>query len=140
MVGVVDGNRIGPDVAPLWSIDPATEAIPGYLRTQPSTEFANDATIARSFMHRRLWLNDPDCLMLRTTKTALSPEDARRWAHTVGLSGGMALVSDDLALLDDDARALLRRNDRDSAGRATPRRSRGAGRCGPRSSKRPASW
>ena len=29
------------------------------------------------------------------------------WARAVGVSGGMALVSDDLALLDDEARALL---------------------------------
>ena len=73
VVGVVDGNRIGPDVAPLWELDPSAEVIPGYLRTQPSTKFADDATVIRAFMHRRLWLNDPDCLMLRTDET-----DARR--------------------------------------------------------------
>ena len=58
-------------------------------------------------MHRRLWLNDPDCVMLRTTHTELRPEAARTWARAVGLSGGLALVSDDLALLDGEARALL---------------------------------
>ena len=58
-------------------------------------------------MHRRLWLNDPDCLMLRTEDTGLTPAAARTWAHAVGVSGGMALVSDDLALLGADARALL---------------------------------
>jgi alpha-galactosidase len=58
-------------------------------------------------MHRRLWLNDPDCLMLRTVDTALSPEAARGWARAVGVSGGMALVSDDLSLLGADARAVL---------------------------------
>ena len=31
----------------------------------------------------------------------------RAWALAVGVSGGMALVSDDLALLGHDARALL---------------------------------
>ena len=31
----------------------------------------------------------------------------RAWALAVGVSGGMALVSDDLALLGPDARALL---------------------------------
>ena len=45
--------------------------------------------------------------MLRTAETDLSPEAARTWAHTVAVSGGMALVSDDLALLDDRARSLL---------------------------------
>jgi alpha-galactosidase len=58
-------------------------------------------------MHRKLWLNDPDCLMLRTARTSLSPEAAATWAATVGVSGGMALVSDDLALLGDRERALL---------------------------------
>jgi alpha-galactosidase len=107
VVGVVDGNRIGPDVAPLWDLPPEREGIKGYLRTQPATRFAYDATIARSFMHRRLWLNDPDCLMLRTAETDLAPADAAKWAHTVALSGGMALVSDYLALLDDQACRVL---------------------------------
>jgi alpha-galactosidase len=109
VVGVVDGNRIGPDVAPLWEPAPEAEVIPGYLRTQPSTKYAQDATVARAFMHRRLWLNDPDCLMLRTEKTALTAAEAEQWAQVVGYSGGMALVSDDLALLDDRAKELLRR-------------------------------
>ena len=64
-------------------------------------------TLSRSFLHRQLWLNDPDCLMLRTERTRLEPEQMRAWALAVGVSGGMALVSDDLALLGSDARALL---------------------------------
>jgi len=106
-VGVVDANRIGQDVAPLWALDPSAEIIPGYLAVQPATKHAYANTLARSFMHRRLWLNDPDCLMLRPTGTELPAEAATTWARVVGLSGGMALVSDDLALLDRRARALL---------------------------------
>ncbi len=107
VVGLVDANRIGQDVAPLWALGPSDEIIPGYLGIQPSTQFAYGNTVARSFMHRRLWLNDPDCVMLRTKETDLSAAGARTWARAVGVSGGMALVSDDLALLDADARALL---------------------------------
>lgn len=107
VVGVVDANRIGPDVAPEWSLPPDREAIPGYLRTQPATAHAVVGTLARSFMHRRLWLNDPDCLMLRTEHTRLEPAAARAWAEVVGVSGGLAIVSDDLALLGGDARATL---------------------------------
>ena len=103
-VGVVDGMRIGPDVAPAWA--PSTW-LPGYREAAPSTENAWRNTLARSFMHRRLWLNDPDCVMLRTSETGLGEEAARAWALAVGVSGGMALVSDDLALLDDGARRLL---------------------------------
>ena len=73
----------------------------------PSTANALRATQARQFMHRRLWLNDPDCVMLRTTDTALTADEVRTWAMAVGHSGGMVLVSDDLSLLGPDAHALL---------------------------------
>jgi alpha-galactosidase len=107
VVGLVDANRIGPDVAPVWSLEPTEEVVAGYLGVQPATAHAFTNTLTRAFMHRRLWLNDPDCLMLRTEDTTLTPAAARTWAHAVGVSGGMALVSDDLSLLGTDARALL---------------------------------
>jgi len=123
VVGLVDANRIGPDVAPVWSLDPDEEMVAGYLGVQPATAHAFTNTLTRAFMHRRLWLNDPDCLMLRTAETGLTPEAARTWAHAVGVSGGMALVSDDLSLLGPDARTLLdevivlgRRADADALG------------------------
>jgi alpha-galactosidase len=107
VVGIVDAMRIGPDVAPSWDVDAASPGFPGYEGAAPSTRGAWSATLARSFLHRRLWANDPDCLMLRTTHTDLAPAAARAWALAVGASGGLALVSDDLALLDAGARDLL---------------------------------
>jgi len=129
VVGVVDAARIGPDVAPVWTLDPSAEVVPGYLGVQPATAHAFTNTLTRSFMHRRLWLNDPDCLMLRTRDTDLDAPAARTWAHAVGVSGGMALVSDDLALLDADARALL--DEVTALGRAADEdaRSGGGARC-----------
>lgn len=108
-IGVVDGMRIGPDVAPFW--DPPPQVWEGtlYAAVAPSTSNALRDTVARQFMHRRLWLNDPDCLMLRRSATELTPEQIERWALAVGASGGMALVSDDLSLLDAESRALLDR-------------------------------
>jgi alpha-galactosidase len=107
VVGVVDAMRIGPDVAPSWEVPPDAHPLPGYEAAAPSTRNAWNSTLGRSFMHRRLWANDPDCLMLRTSDTALAPEASRAWAYAVGLSGGLAVVSDDLALLGPDERALL---------------------------------
>lgn len=110
VIGVVDGNRIGPDVAPHWGPDPGRddlELLAGYTDTLPATAHAWRNTLIRSFMHRRLWLNDPDCLMLRTAETDLEPDALRAWALAVAVSGGMVLVSDDLALLDHEARHLL---------------------------------
>ncbi len=106
-IGAVDGMRIGPDVAPWWEFPDGRWFPPGYKATSPSTASALRAVEARQFMHRKLWLNDPDCVMLRTSHTELTLEQVRRWATAVGDSGGMVLVSDDLALLDADARSLL---------------------------------
>jgi alpha-galactosidase len=106
-VGAVDGMRIGPDVAPWWDPRPDQWGPPGYEDTVPAVAHALRNTRARQFMHRRLWLNDPDCVMLRTSDTQLTADEVRTWAHAVGDSDGMVLVSDDLALLGPDARALL---------------------------------
>lgn len=108
-VGVVDGMRIGPDVAPTWHWRPTPGEIsfPGYRWTEPATEHAWNSTLLRAYQHRRLWVNDPDCVMLRTTDTALAPDEARAWAAAAGVSGGMIVVSDDLAQLGADARRLL---------------------------------
>jgi alpha-galactosidase len=106
-VGVVDGMRIGPDVAPWWHLEPDQHRAPGHTGGEPATANAWRNALSRSFLHRRLWLNDPDCLMLRTEATRLDEAQVRAWALAVGVSGGMAIVSDDLALLDRRARGLL---------------------------------
>ena len=107
VVGVVDGVRIGQDVAPLWALDRSDEVVPGYLDTQPATRLAAESTMRRAFLHRRAWLNDPDCVMLRHIDTELSTHSAASWATLIGFSGGMVLVSDDLQLLDGDSREML---------------------------------
>jgi len=106
-VGVVDGMRIGPDVAPWWHLQEGQYRPGGYQGGEPATVNAWQNTLARSFLHRRLWLNDPDCLMLRHIDTRMGADAVAAWARAVGVSGGMALVSDDLAGLDDGARGLL---------------------------------
>jgi alpha-galactosidase len=107
VVGVADAMRIGPDVAPWWEVQPASNALPGYEHAAPATRNAWASTLARSFMHRRMWSNDPDCVMLRTDDTQLTPDAARAWAYAAALGGGLALVSDDLTKLGPAARALL---------------------------------
>ncbi len=120
VVGAVDAMRIGADVAPWWTAPPGQgELQPGYEATTPATRNAFVNTCTRSFMHRRLWSNDPDCVMLRRDGTQLTEAAATAWGDTVGCSGGLVLVSDDLALLGPDARRRL-----DEHRRARPRRRR----------------
>lgn len=105
-VGVVDGMRIGPDVAPSWLFtDPAV--IPGFEPAIPSTESAVRSIIHRAWMHRRLWLNDPDCLMARTSQTALTADEIRTLSATIAVTGGMVVFSDDVPVLEAEDRARV---------------------------------
>ncbi|HYB13657.1 MAG TPA: HAD-IB family phosphatase [Myxococcota bacterium] len=106
-VGLVDGMRIGPDVAPVWHVD-LSKALPGLAGTHPATRNGVRNTLARAFMHRRLWLNDPDCLMVRDTDTQLTHAESLTLAAAIVATGGMVIFSDDVPGLDVRARALLR--------------------------------
>ena len=89
-VGAVNGMRIGTDVDASW------DGIQAPAR----------ATAVRSFYHRGVWFNDPDCLVVRPP---LSLDEARVWTAIVALSGGMALLSDHLPRLPAERLALLQR-------------------------------
>ncbi len=104
-VGVVDGMRIGPDVAPSWSHDEPS-GIPGIEETQPAVRSALRSALARAWAHRRLWLNDPDCLLARR-ETDLSEQELRTLGAVLGATGGMTLFSDDLPTLSKERRAFV---------------------------------
>lgn len=106
-IGLVDGMRIGPDVAPVWHPD-ARHRIPGLEPAMPAAANAVRNTLARAFMHRRLWLNDPDCLMVRTTDTGLTPDEVKTLSAVIAASGGMVVFSDDLPPLAETDVARLR--------------------------------
>jgi len=110
-LGLVDAMRIGSDVGPTWR--------PLYLGTEfyfqaepnmPSTRNAIQNALTRVTLHRRWWLNDPDCLLLRET-TELSLAEVQSLATVIALSGGLLLLSDDLPALPPErlriAQALL---------------------------------
>ena len=88
-VGLVDGMRIGPDVAinwrPFWP-DPSAPAAENALRN----------VVTRAFLHNRLWANDPDCVLVRTRddESDLVLNEMRTLVSLIGLSGGMVLSGD----------------------------------------------
>jgi alpha-galactosidase len=98
-VGLVDAMRVGPDIAA--SYEPAAGS-----PAEPSQRNATRNVLARAWQHGRLWINDPDCLMLR-------PEVERRedWASAVARYGGVRASGDGLDQLDswglETTRALL---------------------------------
>ena len=96
-IGVVDGMRIGADVAPFW--DNWISRGPNRGRHGVATAHAVQNILTRAFMHRRLWLNDPDCLMVRAAETALTPDEVRSLATAIALTDGMLVLSDRLEAL-----------------------------------------
>lgn len=108
-IGVFNGARISPDVAPFWHpMSPPVEADNGRVdMSTVSTLNAIRNTLSRFWMHDRLWLNDPDCMMARNSETALTTDEVHTLATVVALSGGMTLDSDPLPALLDAQRQLL---------------------------------
>jgi alpha-galactosidase len=104
-VGLVDGARIGPDVAPYWH--PFGRAESRSTLSEPSALNSIRNTITRFWMHGRLWMNDPDCLLVRETDTALAGDEVRALATVIGLSGGMLLSSDNLPKLSPARQELI---------------------------------
>ena len=90
-VGVVDAMRIGTDVSINWR--PFWQDL-----SEPATCNAMLNSMTRGFMHRKLWLNDPDCLLLRPrgSDSNLSLNEARMWTTVAGMTGGLVWDSDNL--------------------------------------------
>jgi alpha-galactosidase len=104
-VGVVNGARIGPDVAPFWH--PTVQTDGRDDMSVVSTLNAVRNVLSRWWMHDTLWLNDPDCLMVREDETALTLDEVRTLATVIALSGGMVLDSDNLSRLNDERREII---------------------------------
>lgn len=98
-VGVVDGMRVSADTAPAW--EPAA-SWPGFLESAPAARNAIEASLRRAPLHRRLFVNDPDCLLLRPTGTELSPDQRAEQIDAVGRAGAFVVLSDDLRRYGED--------------------------------------
>jgi alpha-galactosidase len=97
-LGLVDAMRIGPDVAPYWFAKYRY-----HLTRDPHAlcaKFAIRSILNRCQMHRKLWINDPDCLLLRAAETKLSRDERFSLVNAAIITGGMVVISDKLASLD----------------------------------------
>ncbi len=105
-IGYVDAMRIGGDVAPGWHptkiVNPAVDAVLRFDPSIPSTRWAIQNILHRAPLHRRWWINDPDCLLVRDHDTRLTEAEVRSLATVIALSGGMVLVSDDLTHINPE--------------------------------------
>lgn len=112
-IGIADGMSIAPNCAPFWSNRMVRKF--GNSFNLRSMENATRNTITRSYMHRRLWLNVPDGIVLRpgvgasANKPVLTIEELRSFATAAAVLGGITTFTDDLISLDSEQRKILRR-------------------------------
>jgi alpha-galactosidase len=118
-IGIFDSMRISADVAPRWR--PAFKGIETFFAAEPDFPSARNAVrniLTRAEMHRRWWVNDPDCVLMRDERPGnkasgqrqaprpavssgrLTPAEVQTVATAVSLSAGSLLVSDHLPDLD----------------------------------------
>lgn len=98
-IGLVDAMRISPDTSQDWHANfNRVEFVFKKESSLPSARNAVHNTLTRAPLHRRWWVNDPDCLQLRKTGR-LSLAEVRSIATAIALSGGSFLLSDDLPAL-----------------------------------------
>jgi alpha-galactosidase len=103
--------RIGADTTRRWL--PAYRGIQFFLKFEPDFPSARNASgnaLTRAPLHRRWWINDPDCLLLRP-QSELTLAEIQTVATIVALTGGSFFISDHLPDLPPErlqiAEALL---------------------------------
>jgi alpha-galactosidase len=120
-IGMVDAMRVGPDTGDFWIHHTAK-----LVRTGSMFGVRNSLKnfMVRSPMHKRLWLNDPDCIMIRDKGTGLKPGERQSQIDAIALSGGILIYSDDFETLSTEAMEDMARIDEISrncfAGHAIP--------------------
>lgn len=107
-IGLVDAMRIGVDTAARWSyFDKIIKKVSSLeeLALKPALR----ATIQRSYMHNTLWVNDPDCVIVRENRSKFKMGEIILQLTIFALSGGSVLISDDEKLVSQNRIKLLKR-------------------------------
>lgn len=103
VAGIVDAERISTDISPYWGREkdrPFLESIrvPNVCRN----------IINRTYLHNRLWANDPDVLVARDDSTELTRGEIELCTSALYLSGGLTLCGDRFSTLSAERAELVR--------------------------------
>ena len=91
-IGYMDAMRVSCDVAPYWKVKFTENLLNSDSNLETRGALRN--SLVRTFMDKRFWINDPDCLMLRTSKTKLTAPERASLYNAVMTIGGMLVTSD----------------------------------------------
>ena len=103
VVGIVDAMRSSTDITPYWckGVHQHAEAptVPNVCRN----------IIQHVYLNGRLWINDPDTLIVRDDSTKLTQGEVELWERAVAFVGGSLLLSDRMSTLSPERRPLVQR-------------------------------
>lgn len=105
-LGSVGAMRVGNDTAPYWS------RLSGFFLQSTAMVGARNSLrnlLTRSMMNKKLWVNDPDCFMVRDKNTRLNAHERKTDINAKLLAGGVVMLSDDFSELEQHDIELARR-------------------------------
>ena len=108
-IGIVDAMRIGADVSGTWT--PNYMGVKPFFKKEPHIPSAQNSVqnvVTRAMFHNRWWINDPDCLLVRSNTNLTQPE-IQSLATVIALTGGSLLISDSLPDLSEDRIKIVQR-------------------------------
>jgi len=120
-IGIFDSMRIGPDVAVGWYPSyPGLPALPRKDREFPAVKNALRSALNRAHLHRRWWVNDADCVLLRPAgrvpeqasygaTSRLTQAEVETLLTINSMLAGSMIVSDHLPALPEARLAWLSR-------------------------------
>ena len=99
-VGLINGCRVTTDVTPFWSLKGCTPESPTIFNISRNM-------INRAYMHQHLWVNDPDCLIVREQHLrekykdipSLTLNEIHMLASAMIMSGGALFLGDRMQTL-----------------------------------------
>lgn len=98
-IGLFETMRISADVGPSWQ--PEFLGISKPFLQEPNMPCARNAIqniLTRVHLDKYMWVNDPDCLLIRTDSNLTLPE-VQSLTSAIALTGGSVLLSDNLSAL-----------------------------------------
>ncbi|NVM02751.1 MAG: alpha-galactosidase [Candidatus Helarchaeota archaeon] len=109
-IGLVNAMRVSPDTHTSW--DPwYAKLLRKRIRLHgvPCVVNAMRNNMRAFFMHKKFWINDPDCLMVRLENTNLSEEEVKSEITCIGLLNGYYFLSDNFSYVDDKQVSLVKK-------------------------------
>lgn len=100
VVGIADAMRSSTDITPYWDR-------PGQHAEAPNVPNVCRNVVHHAYLNGRLWINDPDTLIVRDDNTKLTQGEVELWERAVTFAGGSLLLSDRMATLSQERLALV---------------------------------